>query len=44
MRKNLESQYMICVVGNDPDPAKIAGDLWLYRRDILDHWDAESVE
>ena len=32
------------VVGNPLDSAKIVGDLWLYRRDIPDRWDAESVE
>lgn len=35
---------MIYVVDTDPDPTRIAGDPWLYRRDIADRWDAESVE
>jgi hypothetical protein len=35
---------MICVVGTDADPTRIAGDPWLYHSDIPDRWDAESVE
>jgi hypothetical protein len=34
----------ICTVGTDPEFAKIAGDPWLYRHDVPDRWDGESVE